>query len=54
MNKLSIEKRAMILTMLVEGNSMRSVSRIADVSINTVTKLLVVLVSFALNIKMSI
>ena len=41
MNKLSIEKRAMILTMLVEGNSMRSVSRIADVSINTVTKLLV-------------
>lgn len=41
MNKLSIEKRAMILTMLVEGSSMRSVSRIADVSINTVTKLLV-------------
>lgn len=41
MNKLSIEKRAMILTMLVEGGSMRSVSRIADVSINTVTKLLI-------------
>lgn len=41
MNKLSIEKRAMILTMLVEGNSMRSTSRIADVSINTVTKLLI-------------
>ena len=41
MNKLSIEKRAMILTMLIEGSSMRSVSRIADVSINTVTKLLV-------------
>ena len=41
MNKLTIEKRAMILTMLVEGSSMRSVSRIADVSINTVTKLLV-------------
>ena len=41
MNKLSIEKRAMILTMLVEGSSMRSTSRIADVSINTVTKLLV-------------
>lgn len=41
MNKLSIEKRAMILRMLVEGSSMRSVSRIADVSINTVTKLLV-------------
>ena len=41
MNKLSIEKRAMILMLLVEGNAMRSVSRIADVSINTVTKLLV-------------
>ena len=41
MNKLSIEKRAKILEMLVEGMSMRSVSRIADVSINTVTKLLV-------------
>ena len=41
MNKLSIEQRAQILTMLVEGNSMRSVSRIANVSINTVTKLLV-------------
>ena len=41
MNKLTIEKRAMILTMLVEGSSMRAVSRIADVSINTVTKLLV-------------
>lgn len=41
MNKLSIEKRAQILNLLVEGNSMRSTSRIADVSINTVTKLLV-------------
>ena len=41
MNKLSIEQRSQILTMLVEGNSMRSVSRIANVSINTVTKLLV-------------
>jgi len=41
MNKLSIEKRAMILTLLVEGSSMRSASRIADVSINTVTKLLI-------------
>ena len=27
--------------MLVEGSSMRSISRVADVSINTVTKLLV-------------
>lgn len=40
MNKLSIEKRAQILNLLVEGNSMRATSRIADVSINTVTKLL--------------
>jgi IS1 family transposase len=41
MNKLSPEARAKILSMLVEGMSMRAVSRIADVSINTVTKLLI-------------
>lgn len=41
MNKLSIDKRARIVGMLVEGNSMRAVSRMADCSINTVTKLLV-------------
>jgi IS1 family transposase len=41
MNKLSTEKRAQIIQMLVEGNSLRSTSRMADVSINTVTKLLV-------------
>jgi IS1 family transposase len=41
MNKLPIEKRVQILQMLCEGASMRSISRIADVSINTVTKLLV-------------
>ena len=41
MNKLSTEKRAMILSMLVEGNSMRATSSMAGVSINTVTKLLV-------------
>ena len=41
MNKLPREKRAQILTLLCEGNSMRATSRIADVSINTVTKLLV-------------
>ena len=40
MNKLSLAKRTQILSMLVEGVSMRSISRIADVSINTVTKLL--------------
>jgi IS1 family transposase len=41
MNKLDTAKRALILNMLVEGSSMRAVSRIADVSINTVTKLLI-------------
>ncbi len=41
MNKLKEHKRIQVLNMLVEGNSMRSVSRIAGVSINTVTKLMV-------------
>jgi IS1 family transposase len=41
MNKLDIATRAKILSMLCEGASMRSVSRLADVSINTVSKLLV-------------
>jgi len=41
MNRLPVEKRAHILNLLVEGNSLRSTSRIADCSINTVTKLLV-------------
>ena len=41
MNKLSIEKRAQIIGMLVEGNSMRAITRMAGCSINTVTKLLV-------------
>ncbi len=40
MNKLPISKRVQIISALVEGNSMRAVSRMADVSINTVTKLL--------------
>lgn len=40
MNRLPIEKRVQIVTMLVEGMSMRAVSRVAGVSINTVTKLL--------------
>lgn len=39
MNRLPKEKRVQILHMLVEGASMRSVSRIVGVSINTVTKL---------------
>src|SRR5712691_1955006 len=41
MNKLPIQKRTQILSMLCEGSSMRSISRVVDVSINTVTKLLV-------------
>jgi IS1 family transposase len=41
MNKLSVAQRAQILSMLCEGASMRSASRLADVSINTVSKLLV-------------
>lgn len=41
MNRLSIQERAKILNCLVEGNSMRATSRMCDVSINTVTKLLV-------------
>jgi IS1 family transposase len=41
MNKLPVAKRVQILSMLCEGSSMRSVSRVCDVSINTVSKLLV-------------
>lgn len=41
MNKLRHAKRVQILAMLCEGSSMRSISRVADVSINTVSKLLV-------------
>jgi IS1 family transposase len=40
MNKLPLAKRVQILSMLCEGSSMRSISRVADVSINTVDKLL--------------
>lgn len=40
-NRLPLETRVQILSLLVEGVSMRSVSRVADVSINTVTKLLI-------------
>lgn len=39
MNKLPPKARAQILSMLCEGASMRSASRLADVSINTVAKL---------------
>ena len=40
-NKLTTAKRVQILFMLVEGSSMRSISRVIDVSINTVSALLV-------------
>ena len=40
MNRLHIKKRAQILHMLCEGMSLRAVARIADVSRNTVDKLL--------------
>lgn len=40
MNKLNIKKRTQILHLLVEGNSLRATARIADVSRNTVDKLL--------------
>ena len=40
-NKLSVKARAKMLNILCEGSSMRSVSRLADVSINTVAKLLI-------------
>jgi IS1 family transposase len=41
MNTLSIEKRVQIINLLVEGNSIRSTSRIANVSKDTVVSLLV-------------
>lgn len=41
MNKLPLAKRIQILAMLCEGSSMRSISRVADVSINTGSKLLI-------------
>lgn len=41
MNKLPLSKRVQILAMLCEGSSMRSISRVVDVSINTVSKILV-------------
>ena len=40
MNKLSDEKRAMILKALVEGNSIRATSRLTGTSKNTVSRLL--------------
>lgn len=41
MNKLTISKRAQIIHLLVEGNSLRATARLADVDYNTVLSLLV-------------
>ena len=41
MNRLTIEERAQIVGLLVEGNSLRSITRLTGKSINTVTNLLV-------------
>ncbi len=41
MNKLPTEKRIQILSLLVEGNSLRAASRITDTAFNTVAKLFV-------------
>jgi IS1 family transposase len=41
MNKLPLATRVQILSMLCEGASMRSIARVADVSFNTVKKLLI-------------
>jgi IS1 family transposase len=41
MNQLPLNKKVQIVNLLVEGSSLRSISRITGASINTVTKLLV-------------
>jgi IS1 family transposase len=41
MNKLSPDRRAAILTLLCEGSSLRAITRITGVSVDTVTKLLI-------------
>src|ERR1700684_4585872 len=41
MNRLSIQERAQIIGLLVEGNSLRSTTRLTGFSINTISKLLV-------------
>jgi len=41
MNQLSIEKKAQIINLLVEGCSMRATARLADVAFNSIKKLLI-------------
>lgn len=40
MNKLNLERKAQVIKVLCEGNSIRSTARITDTAINTVVKLL--------------
>jgi IS1 family transposase len=40
MNRLPLERRAQVLSMIAEGNSLRATSRMSDVAFNTVVKLL--------------
>ncbi len=40
MNRLTIEKRAQVISALVEGSSLRSIVRMAGVAMNTILKLL--------------
>lgn len=48
MNRLPLAKQVQIINMLVEGSSLRSTSRVCDVSINTVTKCCNLLTSYYL------
>ncbi|MCI0448938.1 MAG: IS1 family transposase [Chlorobi bacterium] len=50
MNKLSVEKQISILSLLVEGNSLRSITRILNVDMETVLRLLVIAGKKALEI----
>lgn len=52
MNRLSVQERAKILGLLVEGNSLRATTRITGFSINTISKLLVDVGNRALNFMM--
>src|SRR3972149_4553713 len=40
MNQLSIERKAKVIKVLCEGNSIRATARITDTAINTVVKIL--------------
>ncbi len=42
MNRLPVAKRAQVLSLLCEGSSMRTISRVVDVSFNTVKRELIV------------